>query len=333
MLRWLIRIVVGLIVFVALGVGALWIWKPWVPPLTLAEPGPTGQRVAEDGMFMNYFPGPKDGSHPLILLFGGSEGGLAPGGQRMGVALQEHGFHVLQVAYFRAPGTPRALKNVPLETFDRAKAWAAKQPGVDATRIGIMGVSKGAEGVLIYASRRPDVRVVVSAQPSSVVWSSLDWEYIFFPPEGSSWSDGGKPLPHVTFAGDGTYDYNAGIISGYRSGLRTIDKHPDAVIRVEDIKGAVMLVCGEMDTLWPSCDMARQIEARAKEKGAAPPVLLSYEKAGHAGFGVPAKDPTGLSQLGGTDADNNAAREDAWPKAVEFLKANLAVAEAAPAVP
>jgi hypothetical protein len=187
----------------------------------------------------------------------------------------------------------------------------------------MVGISKGAEGVLIYASRRPEVRAVVSAQPSSVVWSSLDWDYIFFPPDGSSWSDGGKPLPHVTFGGDGQYDFNEGIISGYRSGLRTRDKNPDAIIRVENIKGAVMLVCGEMDTLWPSCDMAREVEARVRELGGPTVTLLAYDKAGHGSFGVPAGDPKGLGQLGGTDIDNNDARKDAWPKAVEFLKAAL----------
>lgn len=330
-MRWVIRIVAGIVLLAVLAVGAVWIWKPWVPPLTLAEPGPAGQRVTDDGLFMNYFPGPKEGSHPLILLLGGSEGGLSPAGPRMGRALQQEGFHVLHVAYFRAPGTPRALKNVPLETFDRATAWAAKQPGVDAARLGVVGISKGAEGALIYASRRPDVRAVVSAQPSSVVWSSLDWEYIFFPPDGSSWSDGGKPLAHVTFGGETGYDYNQGIISGYRSGLRTKDKYPDAIIRVENIKGAVMLVCGELDTLWPSCDMAREVEARAKAMGGPPVTLLAYDKAGHAGFGVPADDPKGLGQLGGTDAGNNDARKDAWPKAVEFLKAALTADPAAPA--
>jgi uncharacterized protein len=332
-MRWLLRIILGLIVFIALAVGAIWLWKPWVPPIVLAEPGPSGQRVTDDGLFMNYFPGPKEGSHPLILLLGGSEGGLSPAGPRMAAELQKQGFHVLQVAYFRAPGQPTPLVNIPLETFDRAKAWAAKQPGVDASRLGIMGVSKGAEAVLVYAARRPDVRAVVSAQPSSVVWSGLDWEYIFFPPYGSSWSEGGKPLPYVTFGGETGYDYNQGIISGYRGGLKTMDKHPDAHIRIEDIKGAVMLVCGEMDTLWPSCEMSRQLEARAKDKGAPAPLLLAYDKAGHAGFGVPAKDITGLGQLGGTDADNQAAREDAWPKAVEFLKANLAAAAAEPIAP
>jgi uncharacterized protein len=322
-MRWVLRLIIGFFVLIALAAGGLWIWKPWVPPIVLAEPGATGVRVTEDSLFMNYFPGPKEGSHPLVMLLGGSEGGLSPAGPRMARALQAQGFHVLQVAYFRAPGQPRALVDIPLEVFDRAKAWAEKQPGVDASRWGIIGVSKGAEAVLIYAARRPNVRAVVSAQPSSVAWSGLDWEYIFLPPYGSSWSDGGKPLPYVTFGGDESYDPNQGIISGYRNGLKTKDKHPDAAIRIEDIKGAVMLVCGEMDSLWPSCDMARHLEARAKAAGASPPLLLVYDRAGHAGFGVPADDPTGLGQLGGTDTDNNAARRDAWPKAVEFLKAQL----------
>jgi hypothetical protein len=326
-MRWLVRILLGFVLLLALAAGSLWVLKPWVPPITLTDPAPEGARVTDDGSFMNYYSGPKDGAHPLVLVLGGSEGGLAVGGHRMSVELQKAGYHALHVSFFRAPGQPKALRDVPLETFDRAKAWALKQPGVDPARVAIVGVSKGAEAALVYASRRPDIRAVVAAQPSSVVWSALDWEYIFFPPVGSSWSESGKPLDHVVFGGDGQYDFNEGVISGYRSGLRTKDQNPAAVIPVENVKGAVMLVCGEMDTLWPSCEMARQIEARAKEKGASPPVLLAYDKAGHGGFGVPAKDPKGLSVWGGSDDGNNAARQDAWPKALAFLKAQLAAVE------
>jgi hypothetical protein len=241
----------------------------------------------------------------------------------MASELQAAGFHVVHVSYFRGPGQPRALVNVPLETFDRAKAWAVAQPGVDPARIGVLGVSKGAEAALLYAARRADVAAVVAAQPSSVVWSGLDWDYIFFPPYGSSWSEGGKPLPYVTFGGDGTYDFNKGVIDGYRSGLRTLERHPDAVIPVEAIKGPVLLVCGGSDTLWPSCEMARQAQARAQANGGPPVTVLAYDGAGHGGFGVPAQDPKGLSVWGGTDEANNAARKDSWPKVMEFLKAHL----------
>jgi hypothetical protein len=46
-MRWVLRIILGLIVLVALGAGALWVWKPWVPPLALIDPAPAGARVAQ----------------------------------------------------------------------------------------------------------------------------------------------------------------------------------------------------------------------------------------------------------------------------------------------
>ena len=52
-----------------------------------------------------------------------------------------------------APGKPAKLKNIPLEDFARGLDWLKKQPGVDASRLGIVGYSKGAEAGLLVATR------------------------------------------------------------------------------------------------------------------------------------------------------------------------------------
>jgi uncharacterized protein len=50
-----------------------------LPPIEVSEPGPTGVRVDEAGLFGNYYPADGEGPHPGILLIGGSEGGLGRG--------------------------------------------------------------------------------------------------------------------------------------------------------------------------------------------------------------------------------------------------------------
>jgi len=115
------------------------------PPIEISDPGPGAVRVAQDGIFANYFPGKGDGRRPGVLLLAGSEGGLGFGTVRIAEALSAEGFSVLQLCYFGCPGSPTKLVNVPLETFLNGLDWLKRQPGVDGARIAIMGGSKGAE--------------------------------------------------------------------------------------------------------------------------------------------------------------------------------------------
>ena len=77
--------------------------------------------------------------------------------------------------------------------------------------------------------------------------------------------------------------------------------------------------------------MARQAEARLTAKGFKYPVqVLAYPDAGHFAFGPPLPadaaaliSTRSLTILGGTAAGNAAARQDSWPRAIDFLDAAL----------
>jgi uncharacterized protein len=297
----------------------------FAPPVVVADPGDGGIRVSEDGLLGNYFPGEGAGKRPAILLIGGSEGGLAPGNARMARALAEAGFATFQISYFRAPGQNPRLQEVPLETFDRALAWLRARPEVDGARLGVIGGSKGGEAALLYASRRPALRAVVAGMPSNVVWPGVDWEAMG-PPTWSSWAERGKPFAFVPYP-TGGFSFTGKFVDFYKAGLKALPEHPDAVIPVEKAKAALLLVCGEDDTLWPSCPMARDVAARAQAKKGPPVTLLAYRDAGHAvlGLPVPKDDPRypSLATLGGTPDGNAAARADAWPKVVAFFTERL----------
>ena len=292
-----------------------------MPKPTLTDPVPEGVRVNAPGMVGNYYAASGAGKHPGVLLLGGSEGGLGPGTTRMGKALAANGFDVLHVAYFGAPDQPAKLVDVPLETFDQGLAWLRTRPEVDGERIGIVGGSKGAEAALLYASRTPLIKAVVVGMPSSVVWPGINYAETMQP----SWTVGGKAVPFLPYVFGSDY---RNIFGAYDNGLKALAEHPDAVIPVENIAGPAMLIGGKADTLWPSCLMAEQITARLKAKGFQHEVqLLEYEDAGHAVFGVPVEKtnsayPT-LASLGGSADGNAAARADAWPKMLAFLKAAL----------
>jgi hypothetical protein len=328
-LRFVGAALVAILVLAAAGVAAIWFLNPFAPPVAVADPGATGRRITDNGLLANYYPGNGEGKRPGILLLGGSEGGLGPGVGRMALALQERGFAVLHVSYYRAPGQLRRLELVPLETFDRAIDWLKARPEVDAERLAIVGGSKGAEAALIVATRHPELKAVVAGMPSSVAWQGFDWNFVDMivnPPSGS-WSLDNKPIPFLPFGQPKNFEGGAMVV--YVAGLETLAQHPDAIIPIEKTKAPVLLVCGKVDALWPACPMATQVKARADANGGPAVTILAYDNAGHAVMGLPV-DPQSpnfknMGSLGGTPEANNAARTDGWPKITAHLEAALAM--------
>lgn len=309
-----------------------------LPEIEVLAPGKTGQRIEEGRLFGNYFPAAGSalasatGQHPAVLLLGGSEGGLGSGTHVMALALQKEGFAVFHLAYFGAPGQSDALERVPLELFDEGLAWLKAQPGVDPARIAVMGASKGAEAALLVAARRPDLVAAIAGMPTSVAWNGVNWasggqsEY-------ASWTAGGQQVATMPF---GDWDQAQGIISVYRKVEDPAHQAAAAraAIPVERARAKVLLVCGEAETMWPACPMARQVAARSTARRGPPVTVLAYKDAGHFVFGPPIarEHPVydRLGEYGGSIAGNAAARADSWPKVIAFLKQ---AADAAPADP
>jgi dienelactone hydrolase len=286
-------------------------------------PEPTKTAVTANGLVADlYTPADAHGRLPAIIVLGGSEGGMGAGAAKDARLIAQHGYVTLQVAYFDAPGLPKELGLIPLEYFKTAIDYLRAQPGVDPARIGIEGTSVGGEVALTVAAHYPEIKAVVAAVPSSVVWPGISRTT---PNPPSTFTLGGQPLPDLPYGWTGSFK---GIYALYADGLKALDQHPDAVIPVERINGPVMLICGKEDALWPSCPMSEQVSARLTAKGFKHPVqLLEYADAGHAVFGPPA-DPASpnyknLGSLGGSPDGNNAARKDDWPRAMAFMDAAL----------
>lgn len=313
----------GLAVLVAAGLAALAVAKPWAPEIQVVEPGGSGRRVTDDGLLGNYYPAPDAASGRVgaVLLLGGSEGGLSVPLDAQTHALQRSGLSALALSYWGGPGQPSRMEELPLELFGAAIDWLKRQPEVDPARVAVLGGSKGAEAALLVATRRSDLSAVVATMPSSVVWSGIDlveiWRMVSI---GSTWSEAGRPVPHLPYP---TPTWGETRAEGYARGLQSLPEHPEAAIPVERITAPVLLVCGEDDTLWPSCPMARQLQERARQRSGPPVTLLSYPAAGHLAQGTPL--PAGhpftehLGDLGGTIEGNRAAMADAWPQILTFL--------------
>jgi dienelactone hydrolase len=270
-----------------------------------------------------YRPAGAQGRLPGVIVLGGSEGGLNPAVSHEARLIARHGYAVLQLAYFGAPRLPETLQLIPVEYFEAAVEWLQQRPGVDRGHIGILGTSVGGEAALLVAAHDPAIRVVVAAVPADVVWQGLSGGIDRHPP--SSFMLGGRALPDLPYGWGGAL---RDVYQRYAGGLPALPRHPDAIIPVERINGAVMLICGARDRVWPSCAMAAAVAARLKAHSFPHAVqFLAYPRAGHAVFGPPldpsSPDYADLGSLGGSAAANDAARQTAWRDSLTFLDTAL----------
>lgn len=322
---WRRRFGIGCLGLLALVLAAgliVWFLKPWAPTITVAEPGPGGQRVEGEGYLGNFYPAAPGAAG--VVVWGGSEGGLDPWADHIAQSLHAEGYSVLAISYFGAEGQPDHIEAIPLEVFDDAIAWLQVQPGVAPGGVGVLGASKGGEAALLVASRNPDVRATIAYVPSSVAWQGFNLREPWLTMQaGSSWSADGAPVPYLPFGKTDTFS----TFDTYAAGLADAASHPDAAIPIEQASNPVLLVCGGADTMWPSCEMSRQVEARAQERGGPSVTLLEYPNAGHLISGPPiaedAADAPDLSAFGGTTEDNLAATKDSWPQVLALLEAQL----------
>lgn len=314
------------IVLALVGAGA-WFWFTREPrPIVVAEAGAMGERVALGDVPANFYPGAGEGPRPAILLLGGSEGGLKESRNVLARQLAAQGYSVLYPGYYATSEETRSFNRVPLETFDRALAWLAAREDVDAARMGVIGHSKGGEAALLVASRHPELKAVIAAMPSDVVWQGFDFDSMDMSQFGSSWTAQGKELAYVRYVQLPMSEWFSGradtLTRMYRQSWDKRADFPGAEIPVERIAAPILLICGGQDTIWPACTMAGAAQARARDA-----TLLAYEDAGHWAFGpvsdLDESDTRYLGKMGGTPETDRAAREDQWPKILAFLEAHL----------
>lgn len=275
---------------------------------------------------------PGTAARPVIVILPGAEGGDGAG-KRFGPVLARLGYAAVSLPYYSPawgptmpppefPDLPGSFVDIRIDQLAGLRTALAKMPGVDVERFGLFAGSKGAEFSLIAASRYPWIDAVVAYAPSDLVWEGWGLETIEAEGTRSSFAVDGKPLPFMPYRG-----FTEGLLNPAKADLRAIHEngradHPGreaaARIPIERYRGRLMLVAGDQDKLWNSGRMARNIAA-ARTKAGLKTEALIYPEAGHdlgGGSATPRVDPRG----GGTPEANAAARADAWPKAMAFLK-------------
>ena len=276
---------------------------------------------------------------PALIVLGGSEGGGWVARDRS-PRFASRGFAVLGLPYYspgakdrEIPELPAAFADIPVERLDAAFAWLKARPEVDASRVALVGVSKGAEFVLIAASRFKWITSVVAIAPTDVVWEG--WGPGVEPGKRSSFAFDGKPLPFVP------YREFAEEMAGFRTGRevrmrRFQDKgraaDPAAAVKarieVEKFRGPLLVIGGHDDQVWASGMMAQNISERRAAAGLVTTALI-FPEAGHSlsgnGWMPTTQYNAGPSKSGGTPQANADAQARAFPETIAFLKRTLRV--------
>jgi len=239
------------------------------------------------GLVGDFFCADAPAPRPTVLMLGGSEGGKlwsdAPEAAGMLAPLVGQGLNVLSLAYFGAEGLPASLEMIPLEYFEGAFAWLAEQPEVIPDRYALVGGSKGGELALLLGSRYWQVKAVAAFVPASVVFPGLG--------DGlgeikSSWSHRGEGLPFVPYSAAAVEALMEDVPTGqflgtYTRMLQDGQAAARAAIRVEDTQGALLLISGTRDAMWPSTLMCERMAARLSEAGFRFPYEHVALEAGH----------------------------------------------------
>jgi dienelactone hydrolase len=250
----------------------------------------TDLTVAKQGIAGAYFAPPAGPRGPAVLQLGGSGGSY---GYLPAALIASRGYPTLSLAYFKEPGLPRTLKDIPLEYFAKALRWLAAQPGVDPNRVLVYGASRGGEAALLIGATYPDlVHGVIACTPSADVFPA-------YPGPGYAWTLGGQPISYA---------------------------EPIPVWR---IAGPVLAFGGGKDLIWRSGFFVTEIVQRAREHGRPDIVGRIYPKAGHGvGFAIPNVPISGrvikvgsvYLGIGGTLGANARAWASSWPLVLRFIR-------------
>jgi dienelactone hydrolase len=276
------------------------VWRGPASPVT-ASP----ESVAGTGFYGVFWQPPAGlDNHIGVLELAGGMGGIDAS---LGALLAARGYPTLDLAYFDSPdqdlpGVPPFSwePQIPLEYFANALHWLGSQPGVNRARLWVVGWSLGTEAALLTGAHFPNlVHGVVAFSPNDAATC-----------QDATWTLAGQPLPCTNYEGAPQQTDN-----------------PAAIIPVAQIRGPIEFVCGEQDTVWPSCPNSEAMMAElAAAHDAYPHRLVEYPDAGH-GVGIFAPYTPGLAPIEGTDGiggdtpiANPVARADQWPKLLAFLR-------------
>lgn len=218
---------------------------------------------------------------PLLVGLGGSEGGNAWASARWQPTREQlvaDGYAFLALGYFKADGTRPLLDRISLDTVYAAIKAATRHPQVSNRKIALIGGSRGADLALLLASCYPDIRCVVSIVGSHVAFPGHTSHFTT-----SAWSYEGRQLPFVPVNEAAVpFLMEGNLRATFAAMLTDTAAVRQALIPVEKIRGAVLLVSATQDEVCPSTPMAEHMLAQLQRRHSRYPQQHLAIEGGHA---------------------------------------------------
>lgn len=301
----------------------------------LAGAGVTRREVREEGLVGTLYLPAGPGPHPAVMILNGSGGGI---NEPRAALYASHGYAAFALAYFKAPGLSDYISNTRLEYFETALAWLHRTVQPAHGFVALSGQSRGGELVLLLGTLFPEsVSAVIGYVPGAVVHCAQNACDPALGREGPAWIFRGEPLPHVwernrtaTWAPWDEGPEPRRHADALLTALQDAEAVERARIRVEQIRGPVMLLSATDDGSWPSSLYSRMVTERLAQFGHPHAVEhLDFEGAGHSilfpyvpttqlGYAHPVSGRRSTS--GGTPANNAQADEASWRGVLRFLR-------------
>ncbi|BCJ27112.1 acyl-CoA thioester hydrolase/BAAT C-terminal domain-containing protein [Actinocatenispora sera] len=242
---------------------------------------------------------PDEPPRAAVLVVAGSSGRIDSDRARV---FAERGALAASIRWFGGPGQPPGICEVPLETFTAALDLLCRY---DPPKLGMVGVSKGAEAALLTGIRDDRLDLVGAFAPTSVVWANVGpGRDGVTKPYRSCWTWRGEPLPFVPYDDGPDPEPPVACRPLYERSLAAFPAEAKAAaIPVERIRGEVVLVAGGDDEMWQSTEFARELAARRRAAGRRITVVDS-DTAGHRAYlpGEPEPAPSQQFRYGGDAA-------------------------------
>ncbi|MGK0317813.1 MAG: dipeptidyl aminopeptidase/acylaminoacyl peptidase [Saprospiraceae bacterium] len=201
---------------------------------------------------------------PLIVAFGGGGGGNDWARDYLKEkrdSLNNKGYAVLAIGYFKSNGAPKSLDRISLDAISDTILSIAKHSKIDASKIALIGGSRGGELVLNLASRFSHFKAVIAMSTSNVSFPAITWSA-----NTSSWTYKNKEVPYVPASLETISPALKGdLYTAHAMMLEDKEAVRKAEIQVENINGPILIMSGKNDDQWPATSMSNRIMERLKK--------------------------------------------------------------------
>jgi dienelactone hydrolase len=273
---------------------------------------------------------------PGVVLLGGAEGGLHEDDAAL---LAAHGYAVLALAYYGAPGLPATMQRIPLEYFDEAVNYLRKCGQVRAHQIAVIGASKGGEAALLAAATLPGITAAASIVGSGAVTQGISQDVVsgafldIMSTPVACWTYRDRDLPYLP--NTVTPELERLVSTGQPVPLRLAFESalsdarlPAATIPVERINGPVLLISSTDDQGYGPAFHDIAARRLADRDHRHPWRHVVHPQAGHL-IAAPPYRPTTVNQTpgpgmtffyGGTPQADARACAETWRQTLQFLR-------------